>query len=152
MTTKNKRDKKRVHRGKYIEELIDSEQWARARAVIEKDLIKLPDDHWLWARLSSVKYEQRDYQGALADANKALHFMPTCPLAMWSKATALEMLDKIDQAVKVYLRLLQNGVRELKLKKNDDDAYYCWEGCDWTRSLLEDCLSQLGGCFDDMSK
>ena len=44
--------------GARIESLIGAGQWEAAQGVIEKQLAKEPDDHWLLSRLSSVKYER----------------------------------------------------------------------------------------------
>ena len=77
-----------------IETLIGKGDWKSARRAIEKQLDREPDDHWLWSRLSAVKYEQRDYEGALAAAEKALEMVPDCPLALWSYANALDMLGR----------------------------------------------------------
>ena len=75
--------------GTRIETLIQQGRWKQAERAIRKQLDKEPDDHWLWSRLSGVKYEQHDYQGALEAAEKALDIVPDCPLAGWSYAGAL---------------------------------------------------------------
>jgi hypothetical protein len=65
--------------GTRIESLIEAGEWASAQGVIEKQLAKEPADHWLWARLAGVKYERRDYQGALDAAEKSLdRFRRSC--------------------------------------------------------------------------
>jgi predicted Zn-dependent protease len=97
--------------GNQIEALVRKSQWKQAQAVIEKQLAKEPGDHWLWARLSGVKYEQRDYPGALQAAKKALQIVADCPLALWSKAGALEMLGKPGQAMRLYSQLVHRGSR-----------------------------------------
>ena len=136
--------------GKRIETLIAAANWGKARKALETLLAKEPDDHWLWSRLSGVKYEQRDYEGALDAANKALAIVPDCPLAIWSKANALDMLGTTNQAKKAYLGLLRRGVEELKAP--GDDAEECWEGEQWTYGLTMDCLFRLAGCWAKLDK
>jgi tetratricopeptide (TPR) repeat protein len=128
-----------------IETVIRKGDWKQAQAAIEKQLAKEPEDHWLWARLSGVRYEQRDYQGALGLAEKALALVADCPLALWSKAGALEMLGKTDEAKDLYTRLFRRGLQELN--HPDEDANECWEGPDWTAALMADCLFRIAGCL-----
>jgi tetratricopeptide (TPR) repeat protein len=131
--------------GTRIETLIQKGRWKQAETAIRKQLDKEPDDHWLWSRLSGVKYEQHDYQGALEAADKALDIVPDCPLAGWSYAGALEILGKTKEAGEVYAWLIRRGLEELKAP--DADADECWEGKSWTQSLLADCVFQMAGCL-----
>jgi tetratricopeptide (TPR) repeat protein len=131
--------------GPQIEELIADEAWGQAQTVIEKQLAKEPHDHWLWSRLSAVKYEQRDYQGALADAEKALEIVPDCPLAQWDYAGALDMLGRPKEALAVYRDLFHRGDEQLETP--DEDAEECWEGKEWTAGLITDCAFRAAGCL-----
>ncbi len=135
--------------GTRIETLIGREDWRAARSAIEKFLEKEPDDHWLWSRLSAVKYEQRDYQGALQAAEKALEIVPDCPLALWSYAGAQEMLGETAKAKELYLQLLKRGLEQLR--NPDEDANECWEGPDWTSGLMADCVFRIAGCLAKMN-
>jgi hypothetical protein len=133
-----------------IETLIEGEEWDAARVAIERELIKEPDNHWLWSRLSTVKYEQRDYQGALQAAQKAVKVVPDCPLALWGKAGALDMLGRTMEAARIYPRLFQRGLQELR--NPDEDAEECWEGADWTRALMVDCLFRFALCLEKLGE
>jgi tetratricopeptide (TPR) repeat protein len=157
-----------------IETLIAEGEWGSAQSAIEKQLHKEPDDHWLWSRLSAVKYEQRDYQGALEAADKGVQIVPDCPLALWSYANALDMLGNVREAGRVsrswsrsrshpqnvlgntreagrvYIQLLRRGLQELS--QPDEDADECWEGADWTRGLVVDCMFRIAGCLAKMRK
>jgi tetratricopeptide (TPR) repeat protein len=126
-----------------IETLIERGAWKSAQSAIEKQLRNEPDDHWLWSRLSGVKYEQRDYQGALEAAEKALEIVSDCPLALWSYAGALDMLGRTKEAGRVYAQLHNRGLEDLK--NPDEDADACWEGADWTRGLVMDCIFRIAG-------
>ncbi len=131
--------------GPRIESLIREEDWKRARKAITVELRRDPESHWLWSRLSAVKYEQRDYRGALEAAGRALEIVPDCPLALWSKAGALEMLDKPKDALRLYTQLFERGSGQLK--NPDEDALECWEGPAWTAGLIADCLFRAAGCL-----
>lgn len=136
--------------GTRIETLIQGNEWESAQRAIEKQLRKEPDDHWLWSRLSAVKYERRQYQEALDAAEKALILVPDCPLALWSCGGALNMLGRTKEAGKVYIRLTRRGLEELS--EPDDDANECWEDADWTRGLMVDCIYQTAGCLAKIGK
>ena len=132
--------------GLRIEALLAKRDWRRARAAIEKQLAKEPDDHWLWARLAGAKYEQRDYQGALQAAEKALAIVPDCPLAIWSQAGALELLGTPAAALNLYSALVTRGIEQLR--DPDEDAEECWEGPDWTAGLAADCAFRAAECLE----
>jgi tetratricopeptide (TPR) repeat protein len=131
--------------GKRIETLIAAEDWAKAQKAIQKQLAEAPDDHWLWSRLSSVKYEQRDYKGALDAAERALAIVPDCPLALWDQAGALDMLGRAKEAGLIYTRLLRRGFQEIK--EPDEDAEGCWEDEQWTWALVVDCIFRIADCL-----
>lgn len=133
-----------------IESLIGESAWESAQGVIEKQLRKAPDDHWLWSRLSGVKYERHDYQGALDAAEKALTIVPDCPLALWGRAGALDMLGRTKEAGKIYIQLTRRGLAELS--DPDEDANECWEGADWTRGLVVDCIFRTADCLAKIGK
>jgi tetratricopeptide (TPR) repeat protein len=128
-----------------IEARIRHADWKAARALIEKQLNLEPDDHWLWSRLSGVQHEQRHYRAALASAERALGIVADCPLALWSKAGAVEMLGKVDEALGLYLHIFRGG--HAQLSHPDLDANECWEGSDWTAGLIADCQFRLAGCL-----
>ena len=129
-----------------IETLIGAESWDLAESAIEEELAKDPDDHWLWCRLSTVRYEKRQYEAALECAEKALALVPDCPLALWDKAGALDMLGRWDQARRIYTQLLERGTN--RLSNPDEDADECWEGKAWTKGLLADCVFRVAGCLE----
>jgi tetratricopeptide (TPR) repeat protein len=131
--------------GKRIETLYAAEEWVKAQKVIEKELTNAADNHWLWSRLSSVKYEQRDYKGALDAAQRALAIVPDCPLALWDQANALDMLGSTKEAGLIYSRLLRRGFQQIK--EPDEDAEECWEGEQWTWALVVDCIFRVAGCL-----
>jgi tetratricopeptide (TPR) repeat protein len=118
--------------------------------VIEKQLKKEPEDHWLWSRLSTVTYERRDYDEALAAAEKALEIVPDCPLALWSYAGALDMLGRTKEAMRVFGQIFLRGTEELETP--DEDANECWEGRDWTDGIVKDCVFRMAGCLAKMGE
>lgn len=90
-----------------------------------------PHHHWILTRLSSVYYEQRRYALALKYAEKAFAEVPTCPLVLWDYAGALQMLDRHNEALDLYARIVTRGVNSIA---NGE----CGEGRAWARGLVSD--------------
>lgn len=125
---------------KEIEKALDDDDWVGARHLIEAALEGQPDDHWLLTRLGLTYYEQRHYEQALAYSSRALALAPECPLVLWDYAGALEMLDRPEEALQIYQRLVDRGV--------DSIAYgECGEGKAWARGLVADCHYRMSGCW-----
>jgi len=122
-----------------INMLFAQEEWAKARRLLERRLAKEPDNHWLLTRLGTTYYEQQDYEKALGFSQKAFQIAPHCPLVLFDLASTLEMLGEDAQAVKIYAKLFQRGVKGVAEEE-------CGEGVVWARSLLADCLYSVAGC------
>ena len=122
-----------------IESAIDAEDWDGARSLIEVALESEPYNHWLITRLGLTYYEQYDYQLSFKYARAALKIAPTCPLARWDCAGALDMLKRHGEAIPHYKQMIDAGDAAIA---NDT----CGEGLDWARSLIADCHFRLGDC------
>jgi tetratricopeptide (TPR) repeat protein len=118
--------------GTQIERAIQSEDWAAARMLIQRELINAPADHWLLSRLALTYYEQRNYRRALHLDARALQIAPYCPLAIWGYAGSLDMLGRDKEALHLYRWLLSWGEEELAYGE-------CGEGIRQARSLIADC-------------
>ena len=126
-----------------IETLIEQERWPDARKLIERELTKRPESHWLLTRLSTTYYEERDYSTALSSSLRAYKLAPNCPLVLWDLAGTLDALGNKRPAIDIYRRLLSRGVSSVA---NDE----CGEGEAWAKSLLADCHYRLAGCYEDL--
>ena len=123
-----------------IENLIQKDKYKEARQLLYHELRKNPDDHWYLTRLSSTFYEQRQYKKALTIGKKAQALAPNCPLVLWDVAGALDMLEKKEEAITLWKKLLRRGIRNV--------AYGpCGEGLTWARSLLADCRYRIGKAY-----
>jgi tetratricopeptide (TPR) repeat protein len=98
---------------KAIESAIETDDWPRARVLIRSALKRDPDSHWLLTRLGLTYYEQRQYKRAIQYSEKALALAPHCPLVLWDYAGCLEMLDRTQEALAIYRRLLRRGINRL---------------------------------------
>ena len=125
---------------KKINRLFSQEAWTKAQDMLLAALAKKPEDHWLLTRLSTTYYEQKKYAKALQIVRQAQRVAPNCPLVLWDLAGTLEMLEKDQEAIKVYRQLFERGAKAL----GEDE---CGEGAAWANSLLTDCLFRLAGCF-----
>jgi tetratricopeptide (TPR) repeat protein len=96
-----------------IEKAIEKEDWNAAGLLIQSELEKDSLDHWLLTRLALTYYEQFDYQRALELSGQALELEPECPLALWDYAGALAMLDRPEEAITFYQRIIDRGIDSL---------------------------------------
>jgi tetratricopeptide (TPR) repeat protein len=126
-----------------VEELIENEHWSDARRVIEEELKKAPDDHWLLTRLSTTYYEVGDYKTALKWVEKARKFAPECPLVLWDYAGTLDMLGRERDALSVHCDLLRRS--STNLAENE-----CGEGLEWALDLQTDCWFRAARCLEDI--
>lgn len=128
-----------------IEKLIDQEDWSAARKEINAELKQCPDDHWLLTRLGLTYYEQRNYKKALEIEEQAIKLAPNCPLVLWDFAGALQALERHEEAINIYRRLISKGV--------DEVAYgECGEGKARARGLITDCHYRLSLSYQALGK
>ncbi len=127
-----------------VNSLLEQEQWARARALLEKQLVKSPEDHWLLTRIGTTYYEEGKYETALEYASRARTLAPRCPLVLWDYAGALDMLGRFNEALDVY-KVFINDWPATVLEE-------CNEGEEWGMSLLTDVLYRIGVCASRIGK
>ena len=130
--------------GTSIASLFQGGKWADARKLLEAELVREPENHWLLTQLGVTYHEERRYHEALEQFLAAGRIMPDCPLVLWNQAGALDALRKHDKAIKVYSRLL-----ECKIQPKVDP---CWESADWGAALKADCVYRLGACLQQLKK
>jgi tetratricopeptide (TPR) repeat protein len=126
---------------KQVDQLFADEQWAAARALLEKELRKpgQKNDHWLLTRLSTTYYEEQNYPEALKWVEQAYKHAPNCPLVLWDLAGTLDALGRSADALAIYLKLLDRPIDAIA----EDE---CGEGRAWAMGLLADCLYRAGLC------
>lgn len=130
--------------GAQIDGLIANEQWVKARALIEKELKRAPDSHWLLTQLGETYYEQRQYKKALGLFLKSLEIVADCPLTLWHLAGTLDALGYYTEALRIFTWLLESK------KTPSDDA--CWESTAWTDALRTDCVYGIGICLQHLAR
>lgn len=128
---------------KLHDELYDQENWSEMRTLLRSVLKEEPDCHWLLTRISMTYYEEYEYAMALEFAKKALQLEPRCPLALWDCAGALDMLDRQQEAIRIWQAILNVGEDELA---HGD----CAEGVGRARSLMNDCRYRIGKAHGDL--
>ena len=119
-----------------VEALVREGRWRAAQRAILRALKETPDSHWLLSRLSLTYYEQRDYRSALTHAKRALALSPSCHLALWEYAGALQMLGRHREAIQTYRRLTRRGAKRIATGP-------CGEGIARARGLVADCHYRL---------
>lgn len=116
-----------------------------ARAILLKWLSEESDNHWVLVSLANTFHEDRDYQEALVYQERALRIAPNCPLVLWNYAGTLDMLNREEEAIDVWKKLVRRGVRSI--------AYGdCGEGIREARSLVNDAHYRIGLAYADLGK
>jgi tetratricopeptide (TPR) repeat protein len=127
---------------KKIEAAYEQEDWPKARQMLQAELKRDPEDHWFLTTLASTYYEERDYEKALELSQRAMKLASGCPLVRWDYACALDMLDRTDEAIKQWRRLVKAGPKAIA---NDP----CGEGTKWAASLVNDSRYRLAVAYAD---
>jgi tetratricopeptide (TPR) repeat protein len=130
--------------GDQINGLLEREQWVKARALIQKELKREPDSHWLMTQLGATYYEQRQYKKALGLLLKSLDIVADCPLTLWHLAGTLGALGYHTGALRIFTWLLESQ------KTSSDDS--CWESAAWTDALKTDCVYRIGICLQHLAR
>jgi tetratricopeptide (TPR) repeat protein len=122
---------------KVIERLLAAEKWSEAQALLHRELIHAPTDHWLWMLLSETYYEQQQYDTALECAKRAVELAPQCTLALWHYAGCLSMTGQERAALSIW---------QLMLNRDLDEVAYgeCGEGMKWAMQLVNDVHYRMG--------
>ncbi|MBX9791505.1 MAG: hypothetical protein K2Y37_21500 [Pirellulales bacterium] len=129
---------------KRIAELFRNAEWAKARAILNKELAKHPENHWLITQLGVTYYEEREYGEALKQFRKSYQIVSDCPLTLWNLAGTFAATSNYAQAAAIYIRLITESVAPA--------ADPCWESGAWSASLKADCYYRLGICFSQLEK
>jgi len=127
-----------------VNTLFHQERWNEARALLQEDLEKAPDNHWLLTQVGVTYYEQKQYKKALQLFLTSREIVADCPLTLWNLAGTLDALGKHSRAVAIYTWILESK------KSPKDDP--CWESSKWTEALKADAVYRLGVCFEHMAK
>jgi len=127
-----------------IETLFAAEQWKAARARLERERLKKPDDHWVLTQIGVTHYEEKNYVEALELFLQSLRIVGDCPLTLWNVAGALDALGNTRAALRVYTSLVNSKVSP----KKDP----CWESQEWSDALKADCVFRIGACFEELGQ
>jgi tetratricopeptide (TPR) repeat protein len=130
-----------------INTLFEQEKWKEARALIEKARAKpgAGDDHWLLTRLATTYYEERNYKKALQLSEQARELASDCPLVLWDLAGALDALGRSQEAIDVYMGLIERGPEKVGQEE-------CGEGLEWAIDLLTDCFYRVSVCLKHLDR
>lgn len=140
----------RSKNARLLEDLLEREDWSKAREVIQEELVFGPTDHWLWLHLGLTYYEQRAYEKSLKCAEYAVQREPDCPLALWHYAGSLYMNGNESAALAIWTTLLNMDLDEIAHGEHG-------EGMPWALQLVNDVHFRMGRCHqwqgnDDLAR
>lgn len=121
-------------------DLFNKREWHKAEEILMT--IYNPDkpDFWILTSISSLKYEQRDYKKALYYVEKAMTINPESPLVLWDYAGVLYALDKKEEAIIVWNKIIGYGYKSIAFELTT-------EGVKWAKSLINDCHFRIGQSY-----
>jgi tetratricopeptide (TPR) repeat protein len=128
-----------------VNRLFQEDKYSEARDFILKKIEEYPDDHFWLSRLSTTYYEEKDYNKALQIVEQALKLSPHCPLVLWDYAGALDMLERNDEAIRIYKRLIRRGINRLAYGE-------CGEGIVNAREYVNDSRYRIGLIYANKGK
>jgi len=135
-----KQHKEENNISKLINNYIMNENWDKAKKIIESELIKTPDNHWLLIQLSEVYYEKHNYKKALELSTQAMALAPNCPLVNNDYALHLYMHELDDKAIEIWTNLLTKNINEIAEGE-------CGEGIRNTKSMINDIRARIGKSY-----
>ena len=109
-----------------IERLVKDKASARARVLINEELIFQPTDHWFWMTLGLTYYEEKEYTKALKCSERAVQLAPDCPLALWHYAGSLFMSGRQLAALAIWNLLLNRDVEEVAYSAHGEGMNWCF--------------------------
>src|SRR5260370_22648315 len=102
-----------------INDLFRKDRWNEARKLLERELTKDPDNHWLLTQIGVTLYEQHRYKEALRLLQKSRKILDDCPLTLWNLAGTFDALGRPAKAARIFTRLLN-----CKVSPEEDP---CWK-------------------------
>ena len=117
-----------------------SENWFKAKKLLENELTKFPNDHFLLTQLGEVFYEMQEYNQAKIYTEKAYNLAPNCPLASNNYAVVLYMHENNNKAIELWKQLLNKDIEEIAEGE-------CGEGLSFAKSLINDIRFRIGDAY-----
>ncbi len=117
-----------------------NKDWANAKKVLEILLTDNLDSYWFYTSLSSVTYELKDYTESLKYAEIAYSMNPLSPLVLWDYGGALYALDREDEAIFIWKKILELDDNKIAFELTQ-------EGLKWAVSLKNDCYFRIGEAY-----
>ena len=128
-----------------LDQYIKEKKWEKAAILLLELLAEEPKSHWLLIRLGRVYWEQKDDEKALGYVKQALAIAPRCPLVLWDYAGTLYSMDRYEEAIKIYKKLIQRGLNSIAYDS-------CVEGIRLRRAFVNDCRYMMGASYTCLSK
>ena len=114
-----------------LNDLFEEDKWLEAKAILEEEKEKYPNEYFLVTSLAKVCYNLKLYKEALSYAEKAMEIEPNDVLVIYDYGCALSALDRNEEAIKQWDRIIEMDIKEV--------AYGDFgEGLKWAKSIIND--------------
>jgi tetratricopeptide (TPR) repeat protein len=128
---------------KTLNDFMKKGDWDSIVKVLELELAKTPDDHWLLAEIASAYYEKKDYDTAYKFIIEAVPLQEDCPHSLWHLASIIRMRDQQEDAITIWKELINRGEERLAYDE-------CGEGLKKARSLIADCKYMISKTYREL--
>ncbi len=123
-----------------LNEYIMIENWQEAKSLLENELQKNPDDHFLLTQFGEILYEMKEYEKAIKYTEKAYKLAPDCPLSLNNHAVVLYVHERNNEAIQIWEKLLDKDIKEIAESE-------CGEGIKYAKSLINDIRFRIGDAY-----
>lgn len=123
--------------------LLGNEKWEEARKLIEKEIVKYPEEYFLHTSLAKVYFNLKSFDKAFNSALKAMDIEPNDPLVIYDYACTLYSLDKFNDAASEWNRIVKQDIGEIL---NSEFG----EGVKWVKSIVNDSRFRMALCYIEL--
>ncbi len=129
-----------------INDYIENERWSDAKEILEKELLKFPNEYWLLTTLSNVYYELRDYEAALELSEAAFKIEPSDYFVLNNHACILSVIEgKEKEAIMLLKNIIDTDLNKIAFGEHG-------EGLRWAKSLVNDCRVRLALVYSSINE
>ncbi|HOX77391.1 MAG TPA: CDC27 family protein [Bacteroidales bacterium] len=123
--------------------LFDKKEWVKAKELLESEINKFPNEYFLYTSLAKVYFNLKQYQKASEAALMAVSIEPNDPLVVYDYACTLYSLDKYNEAINEWFKIVNLGVKGILHGEYN-------EGIKWTKSIVNDSRFRIAMCYFEM--
>lgn len=128
-----------------LNNLIENENWAYAKMLLEEEIRKQPEEYFLITSLSKIYFNMREYNKALKYSTKAINIESNDPLVIYDHGCALSANNKHKEAIYYCKQIVKMDINKVAYGKFG-------EGMKWAKSIVNDSIFRIAISFIKLDK